>query len=78
MNVVVTPTGHLSAPECEKEKGEADRPPDHEAEDDPGDLQGMPRRRVEVGTVGLFDGAAPAIDISGVGHFLLHHGITPL
>jgi hypothetical protein len=28
--------------------------------------------------VGLLNGAAPSIDICGVGHFPLHHGDVPL
>src|SRR6478672_4067608 len=30
--VVMVPATHFSAPECEKEKGEADRPPEDEAQ----------------------------------------------
>jgi hypothetical protein len=31
-----------------------------------------------MGAVSLFDGAVPSIDVCGVGHFPLHHGIKPL
>src|SRR2546430_689647 len=31
--ILVAPATHFSAPECEKEKGKSDRPPDDEAED---------------------------------------------
>ena len=40
--ILMTPATHFSAPECEKEKGEADRPPDDEAQDGHGDPAGMP------------------------------------
>src|ERR1700682_6134259 len=40
--VLMTPATHFSAPECEKEKGEADRPPDDEAEYGHGDPAGVP------------------------------------
>src|SRR3954454_7209992 len=42
--ILVAPATHFSAPECEKEKGKSDRPPDEEAEDGHGDPAGMPRR----------------------------------
>src|SRR4029453_14550466 len=72
------------APECEKEKGKSDRPPDDEAEDGHGDPARMPWRiehaRALVGVVfPLRGGAAPAIDISGVGHFpspSRHHAVV--
>jgi hypothetical protein len=74
----MTPASHFSAPECEKEKGEADRPPDDEAQYGHGDPAGVPGRIQHMRAVGLFSGAAPSIDICGVGHFPLHDGITPL
>src|SRR3954452_2573499 len=40
--ILVTPATHFSAPECEKEKGKPDRPPDDEAEDGHGDPAGVP------------------------------------
>src|SRR6478752_178237 len=40
--IAMTPTSHFSAPECEKEKGKADRPPDDEAQDSHGDPAGVP------------------------------------
>jgi hypothetical protein len=75
---VVTPATHFSAPECEKEKGKTDRPPDQEAENGHGNPAGMPGAFEHVRTIRLFGGAAPSIVICGVGHFPLHHGITPL
>src|SRR6202030_1446984 len=33
--ILVTPATHFRAPECEKEKGKADRPPEQEAENSP-------------------------------------------
>jgi hypothetical protein len=74
----MTPATHFSAPECEKEKGEADRPPDDETQHGHGDPAGVPRRFKHMWAVVLFGGAAPSIDICGVGHFPLHDGITPL
>src|SRR4051812_14257414 len=75
--ILVAPARHSSAPECEKEKGESDRPPHDEAEDGHGDPAGMPGRLQHAGTlVVLFRRTAPAIDISGVGHFHLHHGTS--
>lgn len=75
---VLAPATHFSAPECEKEKGKPDRPPDDEAEHGDGDPAGVPGRFKHMRTVGLVVGAAPSIDICGVGHFLLHDGVTPL
>src|ERR1700681_1714992 len=72
--VLMTPATHFSAPECEKEKGEADRPPDDEAEHGHGDPAGMPGRIEHMRAVRLTIGAAPAMDICGVGHFPLHDG----
>src|SRR3954454_6884680 len=40
--ILVSPATHFSAPECEKEKGKSDRPPDDEAEDGHGDPAGVP------------------------------------
>src|ERR1700676_202178 len=76
--VPIAPASHFSAPECKKEKGEADRPPDDEAEHGDGDPAGVPGRIKHMRAVGLLFGAAPSIDICGVGHFPLHDGITPL
>src|SRR6202035_825308 len=67
--VLVAPASHFSAPECEKEKGKADRPPDDEAEHGDGDPAGVPGRIKHMRAVGLLFGAAPSIDICGVGHF---------
>src|SRR5262249_42074387 len=61
--VRVTPATHLSAPECEKEKGKSDRPPDQEAEDGHRDPAGVPRALEHPRAIGLFDGAAPSIDV---------------
>ena len=72
--ILMTPATHFSAPECEKEKGKPDRPPDDEAEDGHGDPAGMPWTIEHVRAIGLFGGAAPSIDICGVGHFPLHDG----
>src|SRR4051795_4182956 len=73
--ILVAPARHSSAPECEKEKGKSDRPPDDEAEDGHGDPAGMPGRLEHMrGSIGFFRGAAPSIDICGVGHFPLHDG----
>src|SRR5579872_5278408 len=66
--ILMTPATHFSAPECEKEKGMSDRPPDQEAEYRHGNPTGMPGRMQHVGVVVLFGGAAPSIDICGVGH----------
>jgi hypothetical protein len=74
----MTPTTHFSAPKCEKEKGKADRPPDDETQHGHGNPAGVPRRLKHMWSVVLFGGAAPSIDICGVGHFPLHDGITPL
>ncbi|KMR91088.1 hypothetical protein FE62_15510, partial [Staphylococcus aureus] len=64
---------HLSAPECEKEKGKSDRPPDDEAEHGHGDPAGMPGRLQHMGPVPLLLlRTAPSIDICGVGHLPLH------
>src|ERR1019366_8850705 len=63
--VLMTPATHFSAPECEKEKGKADRPPDDEAEHGHGDPAGVPGRIKHMRAVGLFCGAAAAIDICG-------------
>jgi hypothetical protein len=38
----MTPATHFSAPECEKEKGKADRPPNDEAKHGDGDPAGVP------------------------------------
>src|SRR6185312_6281834 len=75
--VSVAPATHFSAPECEKEKGKADRPPDDEAEDGHGDPAGMPGafKHMRAWAVVFFRRrAAPSIDICGVGHFPLHDG----
>ena len=40
--VLMTPATHFSAPECEKEKGKADRPPDDETKHGDGDPAGVP------------------------------------
>src|SRR5260370_36225642 len=76
--VVMTPATHFSAPECEKEKGEADRPPKEEAQYGYGDPAGVPGRIQHMRAAGFFSGTAPAMDICGVGHFHVHDGITPL
>ena len=76
--IAVTPASHFSAPECEKEKGKPDRPPDDEAQDGHGNPAGVPGRIEHMRAVGLTIGAAPSIDICGVSHFPLHDGITPL
>jgi hypothetical protein len=68
------PATHVRAPEGEKEKCESDRPPEQEAENGRDDHAGM---NAHMRAVGLF-GTAPSVDICGVGHFPLHHGITPL
>src|ERR1700756_3669019 len=70
------PATHFSAPECEKEKGKPDRPPDDEAEHRDDDPAGVPGRIEHMGPVVFFGGAAPSIDICGVGHFPLHHGLA--
>src|SRR6185437_5905876 len=75
--ITVIPATHLSAPECEEEKREPDRPPDQEAENGHGNPAGMPGAFEHVRTIGFLGGAAPSIDICGVGHVLLHNGITP-
>ena len=72
--ILMAPATHFSAPECEKEKGKADRPPDDEAEDGHGDPAGMPGAIKHMRAIGLFRRAAPSIDICGVGHFPLHDG----
>ena len=74
----MTPASHFSAPECEKEKGEADRPPEEEAKHGHGDPAGVPGSVEHMRTVRLTIGTAPTIDICGVGHFPLHDGIKPL
>jgi hypothetical protein len=74
----MAPATHFSAPECEKEKGKPDRPPDQEADDGDGDPTGMPRALEHMRPMVFLCGAAPSIDICGVGHFPLHDGITPL
>src|SRR5205807_560068 len=51
--IAVTPASHFSAPECEKEKGKADRPPDDEAQDGYGDPAGVPGRIEHMRAVGL-------------------------
>src|SRR6266478_2453008 len=66
--IAVTPTSHFSAPECVKEKGKPDRPPDDEAEDGHGDPAWMPGTIKHTRAIGFFHGAAPSIDICGVGH----------
>src|SRR5581483_4826933 len=45
----VAPARHSSAPKCEKEKGESDRPPDDEAENGHGNPTRMPGRIEHVG-----------------------------
>src|SRR4029079_19681130 len=65
--VLMTPATHFSSAECEKEKGEADRPPDDETEHGHGDPARMPRRIEHMRAVRLTVGAAPAMDICGVG-----------
>src|ERR1700759_3702460 len=57
--ILMTPATHFSAPECEKEKAKADRPPDEEAEDRHGNPAGMPRRMQHAGAVVLIGRAAP-------------------
>jgi hypothetical protein len=74
----MTPATHFSAPECEKEKGEADRPPNDEAQDGHGDPARMPGAVQHMRPIEFVVAAAPSIDICGVGHFPLHDGITPL
>src|SRR3954447_11495793 len=76
--ILMTPATHFSAPECEKEKGEADRPPDDEAQDGHGNPAGMPGAVQHMWPIGFVVAAAPSIDICGVGHFPLHDGFTPL
>src|SRR3954453_6332337 len=76
--ILVTPTSHFSAPDCEKEKGKADRPPQDKAEHRYGYPAGVPGRIEHMRTVGFAIGTAPAMNICGVGHFPLHDGITPL
>src|SRR3984957_13488134 len=76
--ILMTPATHFSAPECEKEKTKADRPPDEEAEYRHGNPTGMPGRMQHARAVVFVGGAAPSIDISGVGHLPLHHGNMPL
>src|SRR5581483_2685682 len=61
--VVMTPATHFSAPECEKEKGKSDRPPDQEAEDGHGNPAGVPGALEHVGAVRLLHGAAPSVEI---------------
>src|SRR5206468_12919487 len=72
--ILVAPATHFSAPSCEKEKGKPDRPPDDEAEDGHGDPAGVPGAIQHMRAILLFRGAAPSIDICGVGHFPLHDG----
>jgi hypothetical protein len=69
----MTPATHFRAPECEKEKRKSDRPPEEEAENGPDDHSGMD---MHVRAVGFAIGAAPSIDICGVGHFPLHDGVS--
>jgi hypothetical protein len=71
----MTPATHFRAPECEKEEGKTDRPPEQEAKNGRDDHAGMD---THLRAVGLTIGPAPLIDICGVGHFPLHDGITPL
>src|SRR5579863_10297171 len=52
--ILMTPATHFSAPECEKEKGKANRPPDEEAENRHGDPAGMPGRLEHTGAVVFF------------------------
>src|SRR5215475_15355615 len=61
--IVVAPATHFSAPECEKEKGKSDRPPDQEAEDGHGNPAWVPGAFEHVRAIRLFDRAAPSIDI---------------
>src|SRR3954453_15175657 len=49
--VLMTPASHFSAPKCEKEKREADRPPEEEAKHGHGDPAGVPRRVKHMRTV---------------------------
>src|SRR4051812_44506472 len=76
--ILVTPATHFSAPECEKEKGKSDRPPDDEAENGHGDPAGMPGTIKHMRAIRLFFPPATSIDSCGEGHFPLHDGITPL
>ena len=69
---VRTPATHFPAPKCEEEKCEANRPPEDETQHGQDDPAGMPRRIQHMRAVGLLGGAAPSIDICGVGHFALH------
>jgi hypothetical protein len=71
----MTPATHFRAPECEKEEGKSDRPPEQEAKNGRDDHAGV---NAHLRAVGLVDWAAPSMDICGVGHFPLHDGITPL
>ena len=75
--VLMIPATHFSAPECEKEKRKADRPPDDETEHRHDDPPGVPGRIEHAGSVVLFGRAAPSISICGVGHFPLHQGDMP-
>src|SRR5262245_119183 len=59
--IVVAPATHFSAPECAKEKGKSDRPPDQEDENGHGDPAGMPGAFEHVRAIRLFDRAAPSI-----------------
>src|SRR6201993_1029457 len=61
---MMTPATHFSAPDCVKEKGKSDRPPDHEAENGHRDPAGVPRafeHARAIGAIGFFHGAAPSI-----------------
>src|ERR1700730_19207675 len=76
--ILVTPTSHFSAPECVKEKGKTDRPPDDDDEDGHGDPARRPGSVHNMRAIWFCHGTAPSIDISGVGHFPLHDGFTTL
>src|SRR5882724_2460904 len=58
--ILVAPATHFSAPECEKEKGEPDRPPDQKAHDGHGDPAGVPGGLKHMRAIGLFVGTAPS------------------
>ena len=68
----VIPATHRRAPECEKEKGKADRPPEKETKNGRNHHSRMNAHPRAV--VGFINRAAPSIDICGVGHFPLHDG----
>jgi hypothetical protein len=71
----MVPATHFRAPECEKQKGQTNRPPEQETKDS---RDHQARVNVRLRATGLVNGTAPLMDICGIGHFPLHDGNTPL